>query len=176
MKACPYCWEKIQNVAKKCRFCWEFLEWEKKSEIKNSSDKSKLIMKILYTICFISFMLLFLWWLDPTETSFKYWHTPFYVYFYLIPLITFWIGILSLTIILCWNKSKKSLIILWIDCLIILCWWLLQHYTNHCDIYGCYNLWRNIFWEFIIIATIPALFIWFIIYILRLIRWWKNKN
>ena len=23
MKTCPYCWEKIQDVAKKCRYCWE---------------------------------------------------------------------------------------------------------------------------------------------------------
>lgn len=36
MKTCPYCWEKIQDLAKKCRFCWEFLEEENKREEKDN--------------------------------------------------------------------------------------------------------------------------------------------
>lgn len=35
MKTCPFCWEQIQDVAKKCRYCWERLN-EEASEIKNN--------------------------------------------------------------------------------------------------------------------------------------------
>lgn len=37
MKNCPYCWEKIQKVAKKCRYCWEWLENTK--ELENNENK-----------------------------------------------------------------------------------------------------------------------------------------
>lgn len=50
MKLCPYCWEMIQNVAKKCRYCWEWLKDEKEAKVKvlktnkkiNLNEKDKL--------------------------------------------------------------------------------------------------------------------------------------
>lgn len=39
MKICPYCWEEIQDVAKKCRYCWEWLE--EKEEIKKTAKGKK---------------------------------------------------------------------------------------------------------------------------------------
>lgn len=37
MKECPFCWEKIQTLAKKCRFCWERLN---ENELKTVNWKS----------------------------------------------------------------------------------------------------------------------------------------
>lgn len=40
MKICPYCWENIQNSAKKCRYCWEWLN-DNQTKEKNSTSLSK---------------------------------------------------------------------------------------------------------------------------------------
>ena len=32
MKTCPFCWEEIQDVAKKCRYCWEWFDDEETSK------------------------------------------------------------------------------------------------------------------------------------------------
>ncbi len=41
MKNCPYCWEKIQNEAKKCRFCWEWIDSKYNTKTKKSQSESK---------------------------------------------------------------------------------------------------------------------------------------
>lgn len=38
MKTCPYCWEKIQNIAKKCKFCWEWIEKNGSKNAKETKD------------------------------------------------------------------------------------------------------------------------------------------
>ena len=45
MKACPYCWEKIQNIAKKCRYCWEWLEEKENTEKKEKENNVKMNIK-----------------------------------------------------------------------------------------------------------------------------------
>ena len=51
MKQCPYCWEQIQNEAKKCRHCWEWLEetvqsiWLKKNDDQTEKLRNNLTEK-----------------------------------------------------------------------------------------------------------------------------------
>jgi hypothetical protein len=41
MKTCPYCWEEIQDIAKKCRYCWEWLEEKENPKVKKNENKHK---------------------------------------------------------------------------------------------------------------------------------------
>lgn len=42
MKNCPFCWEKIQDIAKKCRFCGEWLQEWNKEEVKIEKKVEKI--------------------------------------------------------------------------------------------------------------------------------------
>ena len=64
MKVCPYCWENIQNTAKKCRYCWERLNNEvEKDSIERTENKKKnktvMLIIILVLIWIIVWYILF---------------------------------------------------------------------------------------------------------------------
>ncbi len=45
MKNCPFCWEKIQEQAKKCRFCGEWLDKKTVKEVKSKKKETKEVSK-----------------------------------------------------------------------------------------------------------------------------------
>lgn len=40
MKTCSYCWEGIQDQAKKCRYCWEWINEESRQAINDIGEKA----------------------------------------------------------------------------------------------------------------------------------------
>lgn len=53
MKNCPFCWEEIQDVAKKCRYCWEWLNQVLKENNNNKCNKwSNRILRFLKYLWF----------------------------------------------------------------------------------------------------------------------------
>ena len=180
-KECPFCKNEIKSNAIKCQYCKEFLDWaddKSMSNIKNENKKSELVKKILYTVVFISFLLLLFWWVNPMMHDIDD-RTPEYVNLFRIPMVTYFVSMLWLTIIYCRNRSKLSLIILWINVFLLLGWYLLNKFVKSCN-FGysttyCYDFGWGDFWWVLILMTIPILIIWFIVYILRLIWWWRKK-
>ena len=60
-KECPFCKNEIKKEAIKCQFCNEFLDREdneNRENVKCGKKDISLLKKILYTIVFISFLLL----------------------------------------------------------------------------------------------------------------------
>ena len=60
-KECPFCKNEIKKEAIKCQFCNEFFDREdglKEENLKCKKKDVSLLKKILYTIVFISFLLL----------------------------------------------------------------------------------------------------------------------
>lgn len=69
MKKCKYCWEEIQDKAKKCRFCGEWMEgrWKDKKEIKLTNNWFDFN---LYLKWFISFLFNHNWRINRWEYIF----------------------------------------------------------------------------------------------------------
>ena len=43
MKVCPYCWERVKDIARKCRYCWERLDkWNADFFINDENHKNRL--------------------------------------------------------------------------------------------------------------------------------------
>lgn len=179
-KICPFCANEIKEWAIKCQYCESFLDW-RDSNKKNTKKKniSNIIIKVLFTLFLISFIILLVGWIDARIHNIDDWY-PAYTKIYLYDYFLYFFSALSLSIIYARKRSKESLIMLWINIFLLIAWYLIMlivwddcHYVW--DKYYCYNFWWYSFWYMIFLMTIPILWTSLIIYLLRLI-WWKKWN
>jgi len=156
MKTCPYCWEKIQKLAKKCRYCWERLEEAETVKTKtNVAKKSKHPVEetgILY---------------DWFSFNWRLWLFNFYRIIFLYMAVS----VVLVPIILAIPKIGQLLLAIISTCIMIYyLWWIINRRLK--------DRWMNL-WNFIA-CLIPVIWRIYFIYVfinIFFLPWnkWDNK-